>query len=161
MRILSWIRQKILGRPTEMQGIPDILGYTVDESGEPQPIHRGDVRHISLTPEQVERVARLREVLAEAYPMTMEGWVDGFLRDVEPENEIQIIEAVASVYSRLVAEARLSVQEKRTLYGVLCAMSAGIRTSELLAMIPSDKGLPAPSVVIRMYEEARRERKRP
>ena len=41
-------------------------------------ILRGWIKHDSLSQDQVQRVARLRGVLRDAYPMTMEGWIDGF-----------------------------------------------------------------------------------
>src|SRR5262249_26053163 len=119
------------------------------------------IKHRSLSDEQRRRVARLREVLAEAYPMTMEGWIDGFLRDADPESEIRIIEACAVAYQRLTAQARLSPEEKTHLYSVVCAISAGVSGSQLATALPADKGLPDLEAVASVYREAQEARSRP
>jgi hypothetical protein len=69
-----------------------------------------------LRPQPIEdegRIGRLRDVLTEARPMILDGWVDGFLRDVDPESEIRLIETCAVVYRRLTAKATLTPEEKR------------------------------------------------
>lgn len=142
------------GKPGEIDRIPDIIGRVTDEQGQSWTFHRGNLKHKSLSTDQRRRLARLRQVLSEAYPMTMEGWIDGFLRDLDPEREIRILEAIAAVYARLTAETNLSTKEKQQLYDVLCLISAGVTTPELTSLIPRDKGLPEFSVVIEMVREA-------
>ena len=161
MTLKDWFCRLLSRRPREEAHIPEIMGYTVDKQGKRVAIHRGPLQHHNLTPEQVSRVARLREVLAEAYPMTMEGWVDGFLRDANPESEIRIIEACAAVYRRLTSQAALSPREKKRLYSLLCAVSTGARGPELEAALPAGRALPGFETVVEMYREAVRSGERP
>lgn len=158
---MEWLKRLFSPRPRERSGIPEVVGQITDADGRVQPLRRGPLRHDGLTAEQIQRVARLREVLAEAYPMTLEGWIDGFRRDAHPESEIAIIEAVASVYLQLVAGTHLTVDEKQRLYGVLCLISAGNESPELAAHVPLRSGLPEFSTLARMYREARQSGRRP
>lgn len=154
MGITSWIGKLFSSKPKEPNQIPEILGYGTDEQGNQVPVYRGDVKHQSLSDDQIQRVTRLREVLTEAYPMTMDGWIDGFLRDANPESEIQIIEACAVVYQRLIATANLSSEEKQRIYAVLCMISAGGSEENLASAIPANKGLPDFQTLASMFREA-------
>ena len=100
-------------------------------------------------------------MLSEAYPVTPEAWVDGFMRDAHPESEIQSIEACAVVYLRLSAQAQLSLEEKGQLYAVVCVASTGALSEELGSYIPAGKGLPPLEMIAQMYEEAARSGSRP
>jgi len=153
MGIGDWL-ERLLGGEKEMSPVPEVLGHVTDDQGQRHEVHRGWIKHGSLSEEQVRRVARLREVLAEAYPMTMEGWVDGFLRDAEPESEIRIIEACAVAYQRLTSQARLSPEEKERLYAILCTLSGGETGPQLASALPKGKGLPDLEGVASMYREA-------
>jgi hypothetical protein len=141
--------------------IPEVLGQVTDEHGRKQILLRGPLQHESLSPDQLQRVAGLRDVLVEAYPMTLDGWVDGFMRDADPESEIQLIEACAVIYQRLAAQVSLSPPEKKRLYAVLCVISAGGAGPELASAIPTGKGLPDLDGIVRMYREARQTGSRP
>jgi hypothetical protein len=137
------------------------MGHVIDEHGQKVKLRRGPVQQESLSPDQLQRIGRLRDVLAEAYPMTLDGWVDGFLRDANPESEIQIIEACAVVYQRLASQASLSPEEKKRLYSVLCVISAGGAGPELVSALPAGKGLPNLENIAMMYREARQSGGRP
>ena len=153
MSIGGWLK-RLLGGDQEMSGVPEVLGHVTDDQGQRHEVHRGWIKHGSLSEEQRRRVARLREVLAEAYPMTMEGWIDGFLRDADPESEIRIIEACAVAYQRLASQARLSDEAKKSLYSVVCALSAGASGAQLASALPGGKGLPDLGGVASMLREA-------
>jgi hypothetical protein len=160
MGIGGWLK-RFLGGENERSRLPEVLGHVTDDQGRRHEVHRGWIKHGSLSEEQVRRVARLREVLAEAYPMTMEGWIDGFQRDADPESEIRIIEACAVAYQRLASQARLSPEEKERLYAVLCALSTGATGPQLASALPTGKGLPDLESVANIYREAREARVRP
>lgn len=123
-RILKWrkvIFQSLIPKSAgEMDRLPDVLGYRTTSEGEAQYLHIGPKRHANLSDGQIARIARLREVLAEVYPMSLEGWIDGFLRDLHPEQEIGFIEAAAATYRSLTAKSNLSRDEKGKLYAALC-----------------------------------------
>jgi hypothetical protein len=160
MRIVDRLKRLFRGEK-ELSQVPEILGHVTDEQGQRHAVHRGWLKHGSLSEDQIQRVARLHEVLAEAYPMTMEGWIDGFLRDTNPESEIRIIEACAVTYHRLTTQARLSPKEKRRLYSILCVISAGGINPELASAVPNGKGLPDLEGIAAMYREARQSGLRP
>jgi hypothetical protein len=86
----------------------------------------------------MRRVAALRDTLAEVYPITLDGWVDGFLRDTHPEQEIRKVEAVAATYRRLTeASPELDRTSREKLYGIICGISFGAvppETEEMVAI---------------------------
>jgi hypothetical protein len=140
---------------------PEVLGYYTDKKGDQQPVYRGSRKHEALSHEQLQRVARLRAVLAEVDPPTLEEWVDAFKRDLDPESEIRLVEASAVVYQRLTAQVSLSPDEKSRLWVVLSGISLGGQGPDLSAMIPAGRGLPGFERIVRMYQEACRDRSRP
>jgi hypothetical protein len=157
----DWLRRLLGGKPKLLDELPEVMGQVIDERGRQVSLYRGPVQHDALSPEQLRRIGRLRDVLAEAYPMTLDGWVDGFLRDANPENEIRIIEACAVVYQNLVSEAVLSADERKGLYGVLCAISCGAAGNKLRSSLPAVKGVPELEEIIAMYQAARQSGGRP
>jgi hypothetical protein len=161
MGLGDWFRQLFGGKPKPRDEVPEVMGYITDERGRKVQIRRGPVQHQALSPDQLQRIGRLRDVLAEAYPVTLDGWVDGFMRDANPESEIQIIEACAVVYQRIVSAALLTPEEKKQLYSVLCVISAGGAGPELASAIPGGKGLPDLESIAMMYREARQSGGRP
>lgn len=159
MGIRNWLTRLLRRGDRIPDGMPEVMGQIVDEHGERHAIRRGPIRHDALTQDQLKRIARLRDVLHEAYPMTLDGWVDGFVRDSHPENEIQIIEAVAVVYQQLTESVRLTHDDKATLYGILCVLSAGGPSHELDDKIPA--GLPTGTDLFDLYCRARADGDRP
>jgi hypothetical protein len=147
---------------SEMTGLPEVLGSRVDEHGNLQELVLAPRWRDSLPPEQVERVARLREVLAEAFPMTMEGWIDSLLRDIDPEAEIRCLEACAAVYGRLAAAAPdLTVPEKKLVYAAICRISSGSLPPESVADVLRNAGISDAHQLAAMYTEALRTGARP
>jgi hypothetical protein len=155
MNLRDWLREMFAGRSKPRDEIPEVMGYCIDKHGRKVELHRGPIQHHALSSEQLQRIGRLREVLVEVYPMTLDGWVDGFMRDADPESEIQIIEACAMVYQLLTSQASLSQEEKKRLYAALCVISTGGGGSELASSLPQGKGLPDLETIASMYREAR------
>ena len=91
--------------------------------------------------------------------MTLDGWVDGFMRDAHPENEIQIIEAAAVVYQQLTESTDLDTEGKKMLYAVLCFLSGSEPLPEVEEKIPP--GLPTGAELFEMYHAARSAGARP
>jgi len=157
----DWLR-RVFGRNSKLRNeMPEVMGHFIDERGQKVEVHRGPIRHESLSDDQFQRIGRLRYVLSEAYPMTLDGWLDGFMRDADPESEIRTIEACAVVYQRLVVQASLSPAEMKRLYAVLCAISAGGRGPDLESALPAGKGLPRVETIVQMYREAAQSGSRP
>jgi len=140
-------------------GIPEVICSLVDMEGKSHTIRRGSRQHDTLAPEQLQRIARLQYILKEVYSMTLDGWVDGFLRDMHPENEISIIEAAAVVYQKLTSNTRLPLQEKENLYALIISMSTGVPPKYLKKNVP--EGLPSAMKIYKMYCKARKGFARP
>jgi hypothetical protein len=133
-------------------GLPEILGTEIDMEGKVHTIRRNPRQHETLAPGQLQRVARLQNVLWEVEPITLDGWVDDYLRETNPEQEIRIMESVAVVYLKLTSNTRIMLEEKTSLYSLLCAMSFGARHREVNKYIP--KGLPSASKIHKMFCKA-------
>lgn len=161
MGLGDWLKRLFGGGSKMPDEIPEVIGHVTDEHGRKQALYRGPLQHDALTPDQLRRIGRLRDVLIEVYPMTLDGWVDGFMRDANPESEIQIIEACAVVYQRFASQGSLSTDEKKRLYAVLCAISAGGDDPKLASALPTGKGLPDLESIALLYREARQSGSRP
>ena len=58
----------------------------------------GPVRHAELSPELVERIRKVATAMKEVLPDSLEGWVEDFRRDDQPEGEVIIWEKVAGKF---------------------------------------------------------------
>ena len=152
MSLFDRIKERSHVREPIQDALPEEMGTAIDVDGQSYKLHRGQRQYAALTPDQLERVASLRTVLVDAYPMTLDGWVDGFARDINPESEIAIMEALAVVYQRLTSACDISIEEKKRLYGVLCVMSSGVDPLELADSFPP--GLPPPNEIHAMFRSA-------
>ncbi len=112
-----------------------------------------------LTPDQLQRLARLCEVTQEAYPYSLDHWISDFIGENRPDNEIQIVEAIAVVYLQLTDITDLKTEDKQGLYRLLCMVSAGMTYQGIEDRIP--KGLPTSTEIYEMYCEARASGARP
>jgi hypothetical protein len=84
-------------------------------------IKPGNVIHKQLSPELEERIRKLQSTFAEVFERTHEEWLDGFRRDLNPEAEIKLWEAMASAYRSLLGKHALSLPAKKEALGLLCA----------------------------------------
>lgn len=55
----------------------------------------------TLNEEQKFRVGILMKIVKDIYPCDLEEWMDGFMKDYNPEKEIKVWEAIARAYIRL------------------------------------------------------------
>jgi len=75
-----------------------IIAKLVKETVNANDIQPGRIIHKKLSPELEERIRRIEPVFAEVYPKSHSEWMDGFQRDLDPESEIRLWEAMASTY---------------------------------------------------------------
>ena len=106
-----------------------------------------------LTPDQLQRLARLCEATQEACPHTLDDWISDFIGERRPENEIRTVEAIAVVYSKLSDNTDLKTEDKQGLYRLLCMVSAGMTYQGIEDRIP--EGLPTSTEMYEMYRTAR------
>lgn len=90
----------------------------------PSNLQPGPIRHQKLSDALESRVRKFEPIFAEVYPQTHEEWVDGFLRDVHPEPEIAIWEAIASAYSTFTEKRQLSLSARKEALGLLLVRSS-------------------------------------
>jgi hypothetical protein len=91
----------------------------------PSDIQLGPVRHEKLSDAHVARIRKFEPIFAEVYPRTHEGWLDGFQRDVNPEPEVAIWEAMAAAYQDFTEKRALDLEAKKEAFGLLLVRSAG------------------------------------
>ena len=91
----------------------------------------GSVRH-KLSEDQIDRVAKMAEVLREVHPLSRELWIDGFTRDEDPESEIQLWENVAEAYRIYCSDHALTSEVKSEVFTILllCTMMPEERVLE-------------------------------
>lgn len=150
------------GPGEELRHLPELVGYTTDEHGKKVAVYRSPRQHAALTPHQMTRVARLREALAEVYPLTMLAWVDGFLRDVDPESSISDLEACAAVYLDLAArDSALTVESKSTIYVSVLRVSGGTALDADELRVLNGVGIGTGVQLLSAYREALAKGRRP
>jgi hypothetical protein len=88
-------------------------------------IQLGPIRHQALSDALEARVRKFEPIFAEVYPNTHKAWLDGFMRDADPEPEVAIWEAMASAYKGFTERRSLSLEAKKEAFGLLLARSAG------------------------------------
>ena len=83
----------------------------------------GPIRHASLPTALDKRVVRLESVFWEVYPRSHEEWLDGFRRDLNPESEVAIWEAIAYSYANFISKNELSADARNEAFGLLLVRS--------------------------------------
>jgi len=110
------------------------------ESLKARDIQPGPIRHDQISDELDARIRRFAAVFAEVYPITHKEWLDGFQRDVVPENEVAIWEQMASAYSKFLAATDVDEAARKEAFGLLLVRSSTAdvqaQFSELKALTP-------------------------
>lgn len=81
------------------------------------------IKHQGLSPKQMERIYKLRGVLAEVERSPVEKWIDNFKRDANPDNELAVWERIADSYMRFCARKPLSMEAKKDVFQLLLLRS--------------------------------------
>lgn len=95
------------------------------QSVRPSDLQPGPIRHAQLSEAMEARIRKFEPVFVEVYPRTHQEWLDGFQRDIDPEAEVAIWEAMATAYQTFTAKRSLSLDVKREAFGLLLVRSAG------------------------------------
>ena len=90
---------------------------------DPNKLQRGPIQRETLTAEQLQRIAAIRETFVEIDDQTIEQWVDNFKRDLNPDNELAIWERMAKAYSRYCDTHQLDLDIKKEVYKVVLLRS--------------------------------------
>ena len=85
----------------------------------------GPIRHHTFSREFLLRLRVVHEALQEVFPASWELAVGNFKRDVHPEEQLVIMERLASAYLATVNEYPLVTDERRALWTALLHLSLG------------------------------------
>ena len=92
---------------------------------------RGPIRHLALSQEQLERIASVHAVFAEVDHRPLEEMVDNFQREINPDSEIALWEAMARVYSAFCSQRELTLEAKSDVLHLLLWRSMSSRAITL------------------------------
>lgn len=88
----------------------------------------GPIRHETLPNDFIQRVKDFKQALAEVETSSIESTLENFQRDAHPEQELILWEHIAKMYQwTIVANAGLSLPQKKEVLGLLIGLSMGQR----------------------------------
>jgi len=112
----------------------------------------GPIRNKSLSPELLDQIKAVFDVVGRYLGMTLEEFEIGFMRDLHPESEvalwIRITKAWLAYHEDYLANDMLPNEEERKLLGALITISTGIEDVSKLN-VPVEVG----RQLIRCYED--------
>ncbi len=89
------------------------------------------IRHEDLGPVYVTSIRLIRASLWDVYPKSLEFWLDGFKRDLNPEREIVIWQRIACVYLEYIKMQELTSEQKHFAFDVIVLLSMGCTNEDL------------------------------
>ena len=101
------------------------------EHVDPSTLRPGPIRHSSLSPELLDQIKAVFDVIGQYLGMTLEEFEIGFMRDMHPESEValwfRITKAWLAYHEDFLANETLPNDEEWKLLVALIAISTGIR----------------------------------
>jgi hypothetical protein len=94
-------------------------------------IQPGPKIHKQLSTDLEERIRKFEPVFAQAFAKSHAEWLDGFQRDLDPESEVRIWEAMACAYQSSLAKHALSLPAKKEAVGLMAAGNSDASTRYL------------------------------
>ena len=111
---------------TNVEGIEGMVYVHIDH------MEAGPILHETLPLPLVERIAAIAAALAEVYPQSEEEWIDGFRRETDPEEEVQLWERITAKYDKL-TERVTDVDQRTDIFHVLA--HCAINPPEIAALV--------------------------
>lgn len=90
---------------------------------DPKTIQLAPIQHDQLTEEQLKRITVIQQTFAEVDPTPLQGWIEDFKRDHDPDREIIIWEIMADAYERYLRKHSLRFEQKKEVFGILLIRS--------------------------------------
>ena len=115
----------------------------------PQPIdisklQPGPIRHQSLSPELLDHVRAVYDIIGPYLDTTLEQFEIGFMRDTHPEDEVavwcSITAAWIAYHEQYLGDEYLPEEDEKKLIGSLIAISIGVEDVRKLS-VPKNVGL--------------------
>jgi hypothetical protein len=118
----------------------------------PKAFRPGPIRHDSLSPDLLDQIRAVYEVIGLYIGMTLEQFEVGFMRDMHPECEVglwfRISKAWLAYHEDFLGNETLVNEEERKLLGALIAISTGVDDVSKLG-VPVDVG----SRLVQCYDD--------
>lgn len=89
------------------------------------------IRHKKLSNDLVGRIRLIRAALLDVLPYSMEFWIDGFRRDIDPVREIKWWEHIAACYAEIVKMKRLTHKQRKSVFAIIFGLLNNLSTTEL------------------------------
>lgn len=116
---------------------------TEPEYVNPSDLRPGPIRHESLSPDLLEHIRAVYDVIGPYLNATLEQFEIGFMRDAHPAREVavwcSIVAAWIAYHDKHIGEEGLSDVDEKKLVGALVAISAGIEDASRLG-VPVEVG---------------------
>lgn len=93
----------------------------------PATLHPGPIAHEELPQSMLLRIKLIQRVLFEVMPQPLRETIDNFRRDVRPDRELFIWEAIAAAFIDATHGRLLSVDQRKEIFRALLAASMGTR----------------------------------
>lgn len=131
---LRWLRE----HPDRAEGIAPSIAPSQQERPAPKP--HGEIVSVPIAQinsevelfwryefslDQKQRLAAIREAVADAYPISQDDWEDGFRKDAAPEREIALWEHVAKFYTYFSDKRLPQIEARKELLNFLFACAGG------------------------------------
>ena len=116
-------------------------------------IHDEPIRQVVLSKDLLQRIAKFREAIIDAYEIPLDDWTDTFMRHKEPESALNIYEICAVVYRRIMAgKKRWSRGRKQGVFNTIRAIALLEQNDKL--DLDAIKGCPSVEAICHMLIDA-------
>ena len=110
---------------------------------DPSQLRPGPIRNVSLSPELLEHVRAVYDVIGPYFGTTLEQFEIDFMRDMDPEDEVAIWCSITAAWldyhERHLGGEVLPDEDERKLLAALIAISTGVEDVEALG-VPAEIG---------------------
>ena len=110
---------------------------------DPNQLRPGPIRQESLSPELLERIQAVYDVVGPYLSTTLEQFEIGFMRDANPEDEVAIWFSITAAWiayhKTYLGDELLSDEDEKKLLAVLVSISTGIKDVSAFG-VPEDIG---------------------
>lgn len=130
-RILGVVRPDLLENVHARVAYKKAIEKAERKNVDPKSLQLGPIRHNELSDDLVGRTRLIRAALIHVYPQTMEFWLDGFKRDMNPHKEIEFWEHTASCYLEYVAIHQLSHEQHKAVFGYVFGVANAADADQL------------------------------
>ena len=124
VRIIKQIRPDIFTRIARLRVSINSDRHAKVEFVDPKTIKRAPVQHAALPADLIGRIRLVRACFLEAYPHTMEFWLDGFMRDSYPSREVGVWEHFAATFMEYCAlHPQMDPKQRKKSFGLILAIN--------------------------------------